>query len=210
MLALDGLAAAEATDTLDRAMLAGLAGVVDEATAAFEAYEPARALEAGEAFFWSFCDDYLELVKGGLRGGRPGRPGVGRRGPAPGPGHAGAPVRPRAAVRHRGGLVVVAGRLGAPQPLAGGVRCGPPPAWRGPAPWPWRRPPPSWPRSAGPRPPPGCPCAPAGRVGVADRPERLAVLAEVAADLCRAGHVADLALLDPADTLTVTVDLPGG
>ena len=71
-------------------------------------------------------------------------------------------------------------------------------------------PPPSWPRSAGPRPPPGCPCAPAGRVGVADRPERLAVLAEVAADLCRAGHVADLALLDPADTLTVTVDLPGG
>jgi valyl-tRNA synthetase len=52
--------------------------------------------------------------------------------------------------------------------------------------------------------------APVGRVGVADRPERLAVLAEVAADLCRAGHVADLALLDPADTLTVTVDLAGG
>jgi hypothetical protein len=49
--------------------------------------------------------------------------------------------------------------------------------------------------------------APVGRVGVADRPERLAVLAEVAADLCRAGHVADLALLDPADTLTVRVEL---
>jgi len=45
------------------------------------------------------------------------------------------------------------------------------------------------------------------RVEVADRPERLAALAEVAGDLRRAGAVADLALLGPADELTVKVEL---
>ena len=51
--------------------------------------------------------------------------------------------------------------------------------------------------------------SPVRRVEVADRPERVAVLAEVAGDLRRAGAIGDLVLLEPADTLTVRVDLGG-
>lgn len=54
---------ADVTDPLDRALMAKLAQVVEQATAALDDYEHAKALEAIESFFWQFCDDYIELVK---------------------------------------------------------------------------------------------------------------------------------------------------
>ncbi|WP_336646144.1 valine--tRNA ligase [Microbacterium sp. USHLN186] len=54
---------AQVTHALDASMLTVLDQVVREATAAYENYDQAKALEVTEAFFWTFCDDYLELVK---------------------------------------------------------------------------------------------------------------------------------------------------
>jgi valyl-tRNA synthetase len=51
------------TEALDLSMLAGLDHVIEQATAAFAASDHARALETVEPFFWTFCDDHLELVK---------------------------------------------------------------------------------------------------------------------------------------------------
>ena len=53
----------EVTEAVDLAMLQGLSDVVATVTAAFDDHDYARALERAEAFFWTFCDDYIELVK---------------------------------------------------------------------------------------------------------------------------------------------------
>jgi valyl-tRNA synthetase len=51
------------TEPIDRALLAQLGSVITQATVAFEDFDYARAQELTEAFFWSFCDNYVELVK---------------------------------------------------------------------------------------------------------------------------------------------------
>ncbi len=57
-------------DPIDRSMLAKLDDVIAEATTGFAAFDYARALERSEAFFWWFCDNYVELVKGRAYGSR--------------------------------------------------------------------------------------------------------------------------------------------
>jgi valyl-tRNA synthetase len=60
------------SEPLDRAMLAALSAVTADVTAALADFDQARALGRIEAFFWTFCDDYVELVKGRAYGEGPG------------------------------------------------------------------------------------------------------------------------------------------
>ena len=65
-----GTDASVVSNDLDRALLAQLGDVVERSTTAFREYEYARALQLIESFFWTFTDDYVELVKDRAYGSR--------------------------------------------------------------------------------------------------------------------------------------------
>jgi valyl-tRNA synthetase len=66
-------------EPLDVAMLERLAGVIGQCARALDDYDHTGALMAAEEFFWFFCDDYLELVKGRAYGERGEGPGASAR-----------------------------------------------------------------------------------------------------------------------------------
>jgi len=51
------------SNPLDQALLSKLLSLIETTTLAFDEFDYARALERTEQFFWSFTDDYVELVK---------------------------------------------------------------------------------------------------------------------------------------------------
>jgi valyl-tRNA synthetase len=51
------------TEALDIDLLVRLRSVIDVATSSYDSFDHARALEVAETFFWTFTDDYVELVK---------------------------------------------------------------------------------------------------------------------------------------------------
>ena len=51
------------TEPLDLAMAGRMRTVITQATASFESFDYAAALQVSEEAFWNFCDHYLELVK---------------------------------------------------------------------------------------------------------------------------------------------------
>ena len=51
------------THLLDRGLLTALAKLVEDSTRALDEFDYARALHFTESFFWSLCDNYLEMVK---------------------------------------------------------------------------------------------------------------------------------------------------
>ena len=63
VLSFDDPGDAGVTELLDQSMLHRLADLVDDSTAALDAFDYARSLERTESFLWSFTDDHLELVK---------------------------------------------------------------------------------------------------------------------------------------------------
>lgn len=61
--ALDLVTSTPITEPIDRAFLASAASMIHKATAEFEVFEYASALQVIEEGFWDFCNNYLEIVK---------------------------------------------------------------------------------------------------------------------------------------------------
>jgi valyl-tRNA synthetase len=57
------LGPSDVANPLDLDLLSLLGVLVADTTKSFEHYDYARVLERSETFFWSFCDNYVELVK---------------------------------------------------------------------------------------------------------------------------------------------------
>jgi valyl-tRNA synthetase len=60
---LDQYGPREITAELDKALVAKLHGLIEDATKSQSAFEFGAALQSTEDAFWSYCDNYLELVK---------------------------------------------------------------------------------------------------------------------------------------------------